>query len=264
MKKYIAGYYCSNDSELGVIGKESSRAILNTLRQHYPLGLNAYEIEEKTRLPLKTVYPSLKELHRELFIREVPKQPNKPGRPITKDSRGIESDRYRSSFVVEDMSRIYEHVVSPETTFNYPLAPGNVDYPNGFLDAWHASVEKKEEDEICSSLLAFLEKILRRINEHNAEEIRTWAPTVQKQITMESKAKKKEDNTNFCCGQCGINHEARDFIRAVLLHLLDHLEKNDNFIRFMKENEFINQEVYKNMIATKVGRFKERGMNINL
>ena len=82
---------------------------------------------------------------------------------------------------------------------------------------------------------------------------------------MEAKAKKKlEDNTNFCCGQCGINHEARDFIRAVLLHLLDHLEKNHNSIRFMKENEFINQEVYKNMIAAKAGRFKERGMNITL
>jgi hypothetical protein len=42
-----------------------------------------------------------------------------------------------------------------------------------------------------------------------------------------------------CCGQCGINHEARDFVRAMVLHLLDHFERNDKFIEFMKNNEFL-------------------------
>jgi hypothetical protein len=32
----------------------------------------------------------------------------------------------------------------------------------------------------------------------------------------------------------------------------------------MNENQFINREIYKNMIAVKAGRFKENGMKLDV
>jgi hypothetical protein len=74
MKQYIYGYYCANDTQLGVISKHSNRRILEALRDAFPLGLNAHGIVDKTGLPLKTVYACLKELNRELFVDILGKQ----------------------------------------------------------------------------------------------------------------------------------------------------------------------------------------------
>jgi uncharacterized membrane protein (Fun14 family) len=148
-----------------------------------------------------------------------------------------------------------------------PLFTAGLMYPTGFLDAWHNTIEKREEDEICANLLAFLERMFRRINEHESKEIRKWIPTKSSDLELVSRQSEQNnsvENSDFCCTQCGINHEARDFVRAAMLHLIDHLEKNDNFIRFMKQNQFINQEIYHNMIARKAGKFKEPGMKINV
>jgi hypothetical protein len=35
------------------------------------------------------------------------------------------------------------------------------------------------------------------------------------------------DSSKSCYVQCGINHEVRDFVRATLHHLLDHLERHE-------------------------------------
>ncbi len=150
--------------------------------------------------------------------------------------------------MIEDRSRIYDHVIPTDLEDNYPLAPGNMDYSNDFLEAWHKLVGKEEVNDLCVSLLNFLEKVTRRITEVQEESIRRAAPT------MLIEKRKKED---FCCSQCGINHEGRDFIRATLLHLLDHLERNDKFLDFMKKNEFLDQDIYHQMISPKEGRFKE-------
>jgi hypothetical protein len=55
------------------------------------------------------------------------------------------------------------------------------------------------------------------------------------------------DNSKACCD--GIKHEARDFTREMLLHLLDHFERNDNFIEFMKRNEFLEMDSYQTIVA---------------
>ena len=73
MKQYILGHYYANDSQLGVISKQSNRRILEALRDAFPSGLNAHGVVEKTGLPLKTIY-ALKELNRELFVDELGKQ----------------------------------------------------------------------------------------------------------------------------------------------------------------------------------------------
>ena len=57
------------------------------------------------------------------------------------------------------------------------------------------------------------------------------------------------DNSKSCWGQCGINHETRDFMRAMVLHLLDHFERNGEFIEFMKNNEFLDAGTYQTMVT---------------
>jgi hypothetical protein len=232
MKDYFCGYNLGNERELDVVNKGSNRIILNALKEVYPSGLNATELSEKTGLPLKTVYSSLKELNAELFINELGRPRKTRGRPLKKVLQSNDGER-SMKYVIEDMSRIYDIYASyPEG--NYPLAPGNSEYSDEFIAAWHKFVSKEEVEEICAHLLKFVEKNLRIVNEDKNDEIKNWAPT-----------KKFE----YCCTQCGINHEARDFIRAVLLHLIDHFEKNSKLIDLMKGNQFINQEIYENMQA---------------
>jgi hypothetical protein len=50
-----------------------------------------------------------------------------------------------------------------------------------------------------------------------------------------------------CCLLCGLNHQARDFIRAILLHLIDQLEENGSFIKFLHSNQYLTQEAYQNI-----------------
>jgi len=215
---------------------------LEALRDAYPLALSAHDLEQRTGLPVKTIYACLQELYTNTYIEELDRPRNKRGRPRVRQTQSKETDRYRSRYVIEDMSRGYDHIITAESSMNYPVAPGNVDYPAQFPDVWHKIVETEEENEICTILLRFVEKVQRRINDYSSDEVRKWAPTTK---------------IDFCCSQCGINHEARDFIRATLLHLIDHLERNSKFIEFMKKNDFINTEVYQNMIKSKEGIFKE-------
>jgi hypothetical protein len=58
-----------------------------------------------------------------------------------------------------------------------------------------------------------------------------------------------ETKKEFCCKSnfCGLNHEVRDFIRAIFLHLIDDLETNPQFIKFLYNNGFLTQEGYKHI-----------------
>ncbi|MDP9289914.1 MAG: hypothetical protein M3P08_17200 [Thermoproteota archaeon] len=106
MKQYILGHYCANDTQLGVISKQSNRRILEALRDAFPSGLNAHGVVEKTGLPLKTVYASLKELNR-LFVDELGKQRKIRGRPLVREVQGLDGggERHRSQYVIEDRAR---------------------------------------------------------------------------------------------------------------------------------------------------------------
>ncbi len=48
-----------------------------------------------------------------------------------------------------------------------------------------------------------------------------------------------------------MNHDGRDFVRATLLHLFNHLERHerherhDKFMEFMKNNEFLDMDSYR-------------------
>ena len=68
-----------------------------------------------------------------------------------------------------------------------------------------------------------------RVHDHNDKKVRKWAP---------------ERNVQHCCSQCGLNHEARDFIRAVLLVLIDQLERNHTLLNYLKDNDLLTQESF--------------------
>lgn len=53
-----------------------------------------------------------------------------------------------------------------------------------------------------------------------------------------------QTNRDFICSECGLNHEVRDFIRNVLLHLIDQLEMSHHFIKFLKSKDFLNERAY--------------------
>jgi hypothetical protein len=250
MKQYIYGYYCANDTQLDVISKQSNRRILEALRDAFPSGLNAHGIVAKTGLPLKIVYASLKELNRELFVDVLGKQRKIRGRPLVREVQtsngGTEGgERHRSQYVIEDRSRTYEM----HNDNNYAMAPGNVDYPRDFVDTWHTIVPNEEENELCTTLSQFLERSLTRMTNHPDDKIRKWSPETV-------------DGSKSCCAQCGINHEARDFMRAMLLHLFDHLERHDKFIEIMKNNEFLDLDSYQTMVSN-IEKFQSKQLEKN-
>ena len=133
----------------------------------------------------------------------------------------------------------------------YAMAPGNVDYPSDFVNAWLTIVIKEEEDELCITLLQFLERSLTRMSNHTSGEMRKWSP---------ERCLQGVDYSKSCCGQCGINHESRDFMRAMVLHLLDHFERNDKFIDFMKNKEFLDVGAYQTMV-TNIEKFQKQERN---
>lgn len=252
MKKYIQGYYCRDDLHLQVLNKDSNRRILDALREAYPRGLTIEEIAKKTKLPIKTIYAQKAELYREYYINHLEDEEQdqykaKRGRPSLSEIRTRqEMLRKRVNLVIEEASGIHDPYDGKKPV---PLPPGNVVYSDEFIEAWHQIVEKEEEEELCKILLQFIQKIFNRISQGEIKDqeedkyykmIRKWIPEI---------------DIEFCCSQCGLNHEARDFIRAMLLHLIDQLEKYDKFVGFLKDNQLLTREDYDNIIL-KSKKFK--------
>jgi len=244
MKKYFNGYYCRDDLHLQILNKDSNRKILETLIESYPEGLTVEELAKKTKLPIKTIYAQKKELYREYYINHLEKEKEdnyvRRGRPPSTKATE-EALRKRVKIVIEETNGIYDPY---NGTKPIPLPPGNVVYSEGFTDLWNKIVEKEEEDELCENLLKFIQRLFYRTNEieyikENERIIKKWLP---------------EKTIEFCCTQCGLNHEARDFIRAILLRLIDKLEKNSKFIDFLKDNHLLTQETYENIQAIKLNK----------
>jgi hypothetical protein len=75
-----------------------------------------------------------------------------------------------------------------------------------------------------------------RVRDHDDKMVRKWAP---------------ERDVRYWCSQCGLNHEARDFIRAVLLRLIDQLEKNDTVLNYLKDNALLKPESFERITGKK-------------
>jgi hypothetical protein len=109
----------------------------------------------------------------------------------------------------------------------YKLAPGNVEYPTGFLKASNRLLNDSDLDELNVLILTLVRKLHRQITEASDEESKHWAPKIGKEN---------------CCPNCNINHEVRDFIRALLLRVIDTFETYDGYLRFLAENESISND----------------------
>ena len=175
---------------------------------------------------MKTIYGQKVELYRQFYISNYYKEPKstKRGRPKLIPQDTAAGERHRDKYVIEETSGVYDVY---EVKKPLPLPPGNVLYTEGFVDVWHKLVGKEEEEELCIVLLRYIGKILARVNNHDDAKVRKWAP---------------ERNIQHCCSQCGLNHEAHDFIRAVLLRLIDQLEKNDVVLNYLKDNDLLTQK----------------------
>jgi hypothetical protein len=256
MKTYISGYYCRDDLHLQVMNKDSNRKILEALKEVYPEALSVEELARKTKLPLKTIYAQKAELYREYHINhleekdEESEQIKKRGRPPIHAPHGrTESLRKRVRLVIEEASGPYDVYGGKKPV---PLPPGNVVYADGFTEVWHKLVAKEEEEELCSTLLQFVEKIFNRINNqysdvsgnnNSSSSSSNGISNTKEQQTIKEKWA-PERTIDFCCSQCGLNHEARDFVRAMLLHLIDQFDKDKEYMDFLKDNELLTQEAY--------------------
>ncbi|HEY6586952.1 MAG TPA: hypothetical protein VIY98_01565 [Nitrososphaeraceae archaeon] len=81
--------------------------------------------------------------------------------------------------------------------------------------------------------MPIIKKIYRFTIENKDNEIKRIAPSTEE---------------GYCCSQYGLNHEARDFIRAVLLYMIDKFEQSKNFINFLKENELVTNDAYTHVV----------------
>lgn len=205
MKRYILGHYCATDVDVEVMNKNTNLLILRELRNAYPNGLNTKELANKTGLPEKTVYAQLRELNSQYFIEEQEEKSRPRGRP------GPRSVKDRAAkYVIEDMTHNFNQAMDEQ----YQFAPGYVSYRESFLDAWHKVVEDKDRNGLNSELMHFVDTVYRRFKESKVKKIVELSPTTK----------------DYICSSCGLNHEARDFVRAILLHMLDHLEGESKYL----------------------------------
>lgn len=237
MKQYFQGYYCRDDLHLQILNKDSNRKILTALRDAFPNGLSVEELSSKTKLPVKTIYAQKAELYREYYVNhsdESKQVVNKRGRPSLAGSRTDEALRKRVSIVAEESYGIFDPFKGSKPT---PLPPGNVIYAEGFTDVWQKLIEKDEKVDLYDSLSQYVERMLNRIYEYDTAQrhkSEVWSP---------------ERDLEFCCSQCGLNHEARDFIRAILMHIIDQFQSSGKFIELLKRNGLISQEAYDQTIG---------------
>ena len=229
MKRYIEGYYCRTDYELQILNKKTNFDILNALFDSYPSSLTADEIKDKTDLPIKSIYPGTTELYRECYINEIDykKLPKQRGRPKSS------VQRKKMSFIIENATSLFDRTSNKYTS----LPPGHVSFSEDFAKTIPKIIEKNDQEEINNILLKTIKKIYRVTID---KDIKNLAPSKYK-----GRDKDKED---YRCSQCGLNHEARDFIRAVLLYMIDQFEQSKNFIDFLKENELVTNDAYTNVI----------------
>jgi hypothetical protein len=222
MKRYIDGFYCRDDVDLKILNKTTNRDILNALQEVHPSGLTVKEISDKSGRPEKTIYTQQAELYDKYFINLLKQEGKTGGRPTSE----FTAERYRRKVIIEEAKGIYDIYEGKKPV---PLPPGNALVNEDFKKAWSKILEKEQQEELSMSLLYFLQKAFNKISNHNNKEVREWAP-------------KKERG---CCIQCGLNHEARDFMRSLLLCVIDEVENHMKFVDFMKDNEFLTQEAYK-------------------
>jgi hypothetical protein len=218
MESYILGYYAPSDPVLDdTFANEKNREIIKVLVGSYPTPLNYKQIASKGKLKEKTVYGKtyLPELEARGFVREVEGLEEKGGGSLA------------AKFVIENVNSL-SRLRCPEYS-KYSIAPGNVVYSEGFKSALDSLINELDIKDISRALSGFVKYIVENVKRIDDEHTKKIAP------------KKDPD---YICSSCGLNHEARDFIRATLLYLLDQFEISSGYLEFLREQDYINQVRY--------------------
>jgi hypothetical protein len=170
------------------------------------------------------VYAQKAELYREYYINHVEEEKkNQRGRPSKRQDPFI--FRKRARLVIEELFGVHDIY---EGNKPVPLPPGHTVYSDGFAETLSKLTLKEEKNELFITLLDYAKKVLSRA--YNNEEIKEkWAPSSE---------------GNYCCTQCGLNHEARDFFRAIFLNLIDEFEQSKHFMDFLKDQNMVTQHSY--------------------
>lgn len=215
MTKYFEGYYCKDDSSVEGIKTGTSREVLRTVSRHYPLGVTVAEIYDQTQIPSDTVRGSLKSLEVAGFIRKTRSERGR-GRPgkSDDDDRSFRYHIENRNFALNDDDK-------------YQFAPGYTKYTSDFLYAWDVLVEKNQLDDVYSLLIKILRPVMTKITSSKDPILKQLVPNADK---------------SMLCQFCGVNHDARDFIRATLLHILDQFETSSAFMDFINEKQFISKD----------------------
>jgi hypothetical protein len=231
VKTYILGYYSTDESELQILNKQTNLDILNALLDAYPSALTVNEISNKTGIPIKTVYAQTDELFKTYFINEIDnrKLPQPRGRPKTNNQSEV-TKRKSLLNVIENANSLFDLYDGKKKT---RLPPGYVSYSEDFHKNIQNILDQKDQTSINQIILPIIKKIYRFTIENKDNDIKSIAPSTEE---------------DYCCSQCGLNHEARDFIRAVLLYTIDQFEQSKDFIEFLKENNLLTNDAYENVV----------------
>lgn len=207
MRSYILGYYAPSDHLLETLANEQRREMYKALLNSHPVSMKIKDIASKGKVSLKTVYGEayLRRMKEDGFIREVDESEETGG-----------PNRYVFENV-NSLTRGRDH--------KYYLAPGNVEYDESFKSALNKLIAQTEVKTKFRKILEFVRYIFESVIESDEQ----LAP--------------KEDSNHFC-STCGLNHEARDFIRATLLYLLDRFERSSDYLEFLKERNYIDTKHY--------------------
>jgi hypothetical protein len=216
LSKYIEGFYCKDEDSIECIKNENTRNVLDVLYKSYPSGQTEAEIMQNQDIkdkgiPKETVYNCLDSLKDAHFLE---RRKRKVENPIT--------GRRVFKYDIENLNSVLNE------NFENQFVPGYVKYNPKFLEVWNKLVDKNDQDEIYPLLIKVLRRAFTKIAALNNKEME---PTIT-----------DTNGKEIYCPNCGINHEARDFVRAILLRLIDQLEINDGFINFMQEKHFFNDK----------------------
>jgi hypothetical protein len=207
-ERYIEGEYYEDPEAARNDITPEKKKILNTLRLEYPNALSAKRLKSSFKIHSPHTYP--KELVREGIIRWKREKGDK-GRELTK-------------YYFEDYTFVFNTKINPKEGSRFPFAPGYVQYTKNFLHAYNEIRNNALEEEIYGLLTQFLSDAFDK-----------------------RKLRPKVHDLGDGYG-CGYDHEARDFIRATLLHLIDGLELNRLFIEFISRKEIIDETRHKELI----------------
>ena len=127
-------------------------------------------------------------------------------------------------FVIEEVDNT---LINEEYFTHYQLAPGYVKYTQDLINVWNnVSVNTPAIQDNLDDISIKLIQILRTISR---------SPEMIKIVTNW-----RGEFAKIYCENCGTNHEARDFLHAILLRVLDQFENSDRYIKFLKDQKVVN------------------------